>query len=326
MKRLKKIGQFVLKIGFVLCATLLLFEMMYRFNWIDFYSAELNALNSQQELESPKKKLLVFGDSFTANQQSYAAIMQDSIAEFTTINSGVVGISVKQMRLFFEDRVEEFKPDAIIIQLYVGNDFQDYHHSRNWSELSFFRNMYSLVGDKLMSLQYLNYKLGGLGASNAKAKGMAESDFNPNTYNQREVRYFRADAHALNDAILVEGNQKNTYTEMKDDLLELIKEVHVPVIVLVLPHAAQITNEYRKNMVSLGAILPFQRCVGKFGFYDHLKEDLTPLKNVKVISPLLRFRIDGHRKKLYYPNDPHLTEYGQKRVFDFVYSNLKGSF
>lgn len=323
MKRLKKIAKFIVKVGFVLFAALALFEMVYRFNWIDFYSTELKALNGSGELESKKKKILVFGDSFTANEQSYAAVMQDSIREFTTINSGVVGISVKQMRLFFADRVDEFKPDLIIIQLYVGNDFQDYHHSRNWSELSFFRNCYSLIGDKFISLQYLNYKLGGLGASNSKVKGMAESDFNPTTYNRREARYFKADAHALNDAVMIRGNQKSTYVEMKNDLQELIESAKVPVVVLVLPHAAQVTNEYRKNMVTLGAILPVQRYIGKFGFYDQLKTDLKPLKNVKVISPLTRFRLDSHRKQLYYPNDPHLTEYGQKQLYDFVRSKVR---
>lgn len=323
MKRFKKIGKWILKAGVILVITFLVFELLYRYNVIDFYKTELTSLNDLDSIEkSQKKKLLVFGDSFSADNNGYVKMMQDQ-GDWTVINSAVSGISFKQIKNFFEDRVEEFNPDAIIIQLYVGNDFEDYHHSRNWSELSFVRNCYSLIGDRLTGLQYLNYKLGGRFSNGKVIDPKINIGFNPKSYNHRERRYFKADSSSLKNAIQLVGDQLSTYEEMRDDISTSLSEVNVPVLILVLPHAAQVSNEYRKNMERIGAYLPMEITFGKFTFYDQLKSDLKSFTNVKVVSPLLRFRLNIKRKELFYPNDPHLTQFGQEELFNFVNDKLK---
>lgn len=323
MKRIKKIAKWFFKAGLILLITLLVFEVLYRYNVIDFYKTELASLNDLDSVEkSHKKKLLVFGDSFSADNNGYVKMMQDQ-GDWAVINSAVSGISFKQIKNFFEDRVEQFNPDAIVIQLYVGNDFEDYHHSRNWSELSFVRNCFSMIGDGLTGIQYLNYKLGGRFTTEKVADPKINNEFDPNTYNHRERRYFKADSSSLKNAIQLVGDQLSTYEEMRGDISSALTEINVPVLIVVLPHAAQVSNSYRKNMESIGANLPLEITFGKFTFYDQLKSDLKSFTNVKVVSPLLRFRLNIKRKELFYPNDPHLTEFGQEELFNFVNDKLK---
>lgn len=324
MNRLKKIGKFLLKAGIIGIVTFLLFELLFRWYIIDFYGSELQALNKTEHLEGTEKKtLLIFGDSFSADPRGYVGSMQDSLAGWNVINCAIPGISPKQMQLFFNDRIEEFQPDKVLIQLYVGNDFQDYHHLRNWSELSFTRNCYWGLSDRLMSLHFINYRLGGsFGKASAKKSDPKErKSFNRETYNHREQLYFRSEPVSLRDAVNGDGVWRDEYEDLVDDLTDFTTEWKGETCILIIPHGAQVTENYRKNMIQLGAKLPASISTGKFGLYDKLKKHFSGQKNIRVCTPLDVFRKTSD-VQLYYPNDPHLTWTGHKRLYAYVLQQL----
>ena len=58
---------------YLVVIVVILMEVAYRFQIIDFYRAELNALNPQRNTAKTtgKKTVLVFGDSFTVQTNSW---------------------------------------------------------------------------------------------------------------------------------------------------------------------------------------------------------------------------------------------------------------
>lgn len=324
MKHLKTITKFLGRSAVVLLLALLLFECLFRCNVIDFYESELNGLNGKEVLKPSKKKtLLVFGDSFSADLHGYVGHLRDSLKGWNVINSAVPGTSTKQMEQFFEDRLAEFTPEKVLIQLYVGNDFQDYHHTRNWSELSFSRNLYWLISDRLTCLQYFNYKMGGWFKSAPKiVDPKIEMSFNEASYNHREKIYFSADERSLDHSIKVKGEKESIFEEMMDDLSEMVEQTKVPTTVLVLPHAGQVTEQYRLNLMKIGANLSEDVVSGDFPFFDKIKKELEKYANVKVITPLFDFRSNDRSTFLYFPNDPHLNAEGQLELYQFLKKNI----
>ncbi len=322
MERLRKIGRFLFKTSIVLSIVLLLFELSYRYYLIDFYKSELKGLNRSEDLKQNKPRtMLILGDSFSADPRGYVSMLRDSLPNWNVINASVPGISSRQMRLYFGDRIDEFNPDLVVFQLYVGNDFQDYSHTRNWSKLSFSRNCFWAVSDRLMSLAYVNFRLGGSFATWKGTDGNPKLDtvFSKPKYNYREKMYANADPKSLQKAIDISDERKGTYGRMKADLKEMLELHKGHSLIVVVPHSAQ-TSEKRKNeLKKIGYNLSDDLDSGEFGFYESLRKDFAN-KHVKVCSPLSEFR--KAPDSLYYANDPHLTVYGQKKLGEFILNQL----
>lgn len=322
-KTLKKIGKFSLYTLLIGLISLLLFEVIYRYYFIDFYKTELKALNPNELTQEKSKTLLIFGDSFTADQNSYVSILRDSLSKTNVINSAVPGTSFLQHKLFFNDRVNAFKPEHIIIQIYVGNDLIDYDHPTNWSELSFIRNFYWAVSDNLISLQYLNYRMGQFFRPVPKnfSDPKLDDKFNPNTYNHREKLYYKASPLSLNNAILGKGKELMILNELYEDLHSILTENTIPTTILIIPHAAQTNNKKFNHLKEIGAQFDGNiKSFKKFAFYHFLNEKLSELKHVQVLSPVKEFQLDTN--KLYYNNDPHLNKIGQAKLAEFLLKSI----
>lgn len=321
MKLTQKIIKKIAYLLFIIVSVLLLFEVVYRYNFVDFYKTELEGLNAKNELSlNESKTLLVFGDSFSADNNSYVKILKDSLHDYNVINSAVPGTSILQTKVFFKDRIEKFKPNHIIIQLYVGNDLNDYSHPTNWSELSFMRNLYWTISDNLIGLQYLNYKFGQFKSQPIKNDPKENNTFNSSTYNHREKLYFKADSLSLYNAISLQGNQQKAFDFLISDLQNLLKDIDVKTTLLIIPHAAQVSKKYQENMSEIGASFPQDVYHGdNFNFYNELASKLLNNK-VKVITPLSIFR--ASKEDIYYLNDPHLNPYGQIKLGLFLLNEI----
>jgi hypothetical protein len=301
--------------------TLSLFEWIYRSYLIDFYRSELNALNSTEIPQVKKKTLLVFGDSFTASKHSYIDILRDSLTNTRVINSAIPGTSFLQHKLFFKDRIEEFKPNHILIQIYVGNDLIDYDHPVNWNKLSFMRNMYWWVSDSFISLQFINFRLGQFFSSSPTKDPKNDLKFNPETYNHREKIYFKANPLCLNNAVAGKENELFVINQLADDIESSLSDTETKCTILVIPHAAQVKKTYLKNMKTIGG--SFNKDITKwknFGFFHLLKKKLSHLKHVSVCTPLKKFQTTN--ENLYFLNDPHLNKKGNELLSNFLLKNL----
>lgn len=324
MKALKKIGKYALYTLIISIVSLLIFEWVYRSYLIDFYRSELTYLNPT-ELSLPKEKtVLIFGDSFSADKDSYVKHLRDSLIEYNVINCALPGTSFKQHALFFKDRVKEFNPDQIIIQLYVGNDLIDYKHPINWSKNSFIRNLYWCASDQFIGLQFINYRFGQYLKPSTKfvSDPKTENFFNPKTYNHRERVYYHANPAILEESILLSKNGTEIAKSIAIDLKEELSYLVIPCSVVVIPHAAQIKEEYANNMQSIGAsfntstLLEFK----SFIFYHFLQQYLSKLPHVTVCTPFIEFK--KHKENLYYLNDPHLNNKGQFVLANYLLNNL----
>ena len=99
-----------LKVAGVLMVTLVLAEICFRFYVIEFYSVELNALNSENELDdSARTDVLFLGDSFTANANSYVAKLRERLP-FKMVNSAVSGTGILETSFMAPSRLKKFRP------------------------------------------------------------------------------------------------------------------------------------------------------------------------------------------------------------------------
>ena len=304
-------------IGFI---TLLIFETIYRLYWVDFYRYELEALNPEEDLNLEKEEtILIFGDSFTADPNSWVSVLRDSLDNHNIINSALPGTSVFHQQLFFEDRIEEFNPDQILIQLYVGNDLIDYNRPQDFSAISWARNLYWWFSDQFISLQFINYKMGQFKAAGNQNSSYANESFDPEKYNSRTLNYLAAYPDIVAESI----NPNNDFADEMEDLVEdlqwMVEQTSIPVTIIVIPHCVQTDEAYRENYINMGATID-QEKLSEFIFFDKIQELGDAHDNVKVTSPIKVFQ---NTKAPYYNNDPHLTPSGQYVLGKFILTQVE---
>ena len=325
-KRLFKIARVSL-VSITLCfITLNVFEVVYRYNWIDFYKSELNALNPEKDLNLEKEKtILIFGDSFTANSNSWVNVLRDSLQNFNIINSAIPGTSVFQQNIFFESRIDQYNPDQIIIQLYVGNDLIDYDRPTNWAQQSILKNAFWSVSDIWISIQYLNYKLGYFKSGKDNGKPKEEGKFNPESYNHRTVNYINSDPNIIQHSINASGNMKKEMDELMIDLNQMIFNIDIPISIILIPHCSQVNEYYSFNMKELGAILDPDQSLN-YGFMNQMEKELISDEKIRIYNCLpTLINNDSESSRMYYFNDPHLNKAGQLIIGGFILRNLKSN-
>lgn len=305
-------------IGFL---TLLMFEGVYRWYWFDFYRTELTGINPEEDLDmTHDKTILIFGDSFTADPNGWVHHLRDSLTDYNIINSAIPGTSVFHQRIIFEDRLDEFQPDQIIIQLYVGNDLIDYNRPQNFSTIGWFRNIYWWFSDQFISLQFFNYKIGQFKASENKNSNLRNDEFNPAHYNSRTLNYLAANPKILVESINPDSDLKDELDQLKTDLFEMLETTTVPVLIVVVPHCAQVHESYLNNYKALGATIDATD-LKTFTFFDEVKSLEKEFSHLDVVSalPLLK----ANTGEIYYNNDPHLTQLGQDLLGEYVLTHLE---
>lgn len=314
---LKKYAKHFLYLLFFSFACLLIIELSFRYQVIDFYKSELKGLNTPEQLNNKKNNILIFGDSFSAHPFSYVQFLDSS---YNYVNCAIPGTGIKQHSLIIPKRIKQYQPKAIIYQFYVGNDLLDIKHPINYSELSFLRNVYWWLSEHFLFLQYINYKLAYLNPKNQSFIELKENVFSKKSYNQRVKTYFKASPFYLNHTILLNDEATRLiYAEWKDHFRELFNN-NIPIYLLVIPHNAQINKTYYERNVSIGAILSDSIQKENYPLIEKMKKDLP---YIKIINPLPYFQHLENNDSLYYENDPHLTLWGQKKLALFVNKELK---
>ena len=305
---------------FLLAAVCLLLELAYRSQIIDFYSRELNALNPN--LNSKKENVLIFGDSFSADPNSYVHQLRKNFPSYNFINCALPGSGIKQHRLFFTARVERFQPKIILYQFYVGNDFLDIRHAINWNSLPFWRNAYWWISERLQIIQYFNFKMAFLNVPNNNSRNLKEKRFSPSLYNKRTAIYLKGNPAYLENTIGLREEQGNNYAFWKNEMSSLLADLNedVSVFFIPIPHHAQLSrkNEQKMRIMNAELNLPVQEV--NYKLLKQIKQDLPSLK---VINPLENFQLAEKRGlQLYFENDPHLTIKGQRLLAELIAERL----
>lgn len=314
-KRILRVTTKVILFGFI---TLLLLEICFRYQVIDFYSSELKAINSEKELHS-EGGILVIGDSFSAHPTGYVAVLRKNHPEHSIVNTSIPGTGIRQHMLLASSRISQFKPEKIIYQMYVGNDFMDINHPTNYSETSFIRNLYWSTADNFLFLRYLNRKTAGLRSEVGLEKKLHRSNFSVDQYNKREKILFKVAPSHINDVIHLYDNQADNYLEWKNNFEDLI-ELCPNVTLLIIPHCAQVNMKYKSQMDSLGAEFSNDINIINYQLINRIKKDYP---EVTLINPLKDFQeAEKNGNQLFYDNDPHLNAEGQKILGNVVDKQL----
>ncbi len=335
----RKILRKFLYVVYVGIAVLLLFEIAYRYQWIDFYSSEFEALNPK---ENPKKEnsktVLICGDSFTASPIGWVSELRTFYPDHRFVNCAIPGTGIRETRILAPDRVEEFQPDIFIYQIYVGNDLFDIKRPTNWSELSFMRNVFWSTSDWFLSLRLLNYKIGQVShiATNDSIHDEAKSTqvFDPALYNPREKTYWKAKPGYFEEAIFLHKNALDAFEELKEGINEMKENLpsECKMYVMIIPHASQVNSSYFNQTKQIFDGFPILQNTeaewtskDDFPFQKKLRDDLDNVQFIDALSFLRKSSAESN-EMIYFPNDPHLTSAGQHQISTLVAKEIVNDF
>jgi len=305
---------------------LFILEIIYRNQYFDFFRVELSALNTSKELQSSKKKILVFGDSFGAQQNSYVQLLKDSLYNYAVINSSVPGTSMREMSYLAKRRIDQFNPEKIILQYYVGNDLIDILHPYNRESISCLRNIYWFLADRFSFLAWINYKLGAWRTQfDKEQKFVAPSNteaFSFTNYNGRVKLLIRADKYFISRSILLNDEQYKKAFEQLTGYSIAIEDYfkhrnpNGEIILLVIPHCTETNKRYQFNYESMGATFENKTATGGYNFYSGIS---SKFRASKFVNPTDSFQLSEKMgKQVYFQNDEHLNNSGQKIVGQIV--------
>jgi hypothetical protein len=319
--KIKKLLKGFISLLIIASLSLLLFEVCYRFQLIDFYQTEFEYLN-KSEKRSTDKTVFILGDSFTASKASYVDQLRNVFPYCDFINTAIPGTGIRQHQLLLEKHHGE-KADVLIYQFYIGNDFLDLNYPINFKTTSTAKIIYKKLSEHLLSLHYLNYQLAYFRNNDQKIEQIRKSEFSPQLYNSRQKKLFKAAPDYLQNSIQLKGKQKETYRLWKEKFQIIIDEFgsDKPIYLLVIPHVAQLNQEWLDRMKTVGADLDSTALKLNYPLIKQLKKVFP---QVKVINPLPEFQKQakaGH--ELYFQNDPHLNANGQKALGEFIVKQLE---
>lgn len=323
MSYIKKFARGCIQLVIISCITLLLFEVVYRYGVIDFYRGEIEALNSETTIESDAVDYLVFGDSFSTPRNNYIDLLQKKHPKLSFLNLGISGTGIKQVNTFARKKIKKYSPKHIIYQVYVGNDLLDVKHLSNWKDLSVTRNVYWKVTDYISSGIYINQRLKGFSSQKTDTRALKKEAFSVPLYTKRQRMLFKADTDYLYNTITLQDDFMSRYDSWKKGMTSFLEEIpsDVKVSVVFIPHCAQIHNEYYTNMVELGAQFKSKEQAQKnnYPFYAKAVDDFSKYGNVSFYNPIQYLKQENTSlNKLYYTNDPHFSDRGQKALYEFL--------
>jgi hypothetical protein len=311
----------------ILVITILLFfaslELVYRNQWFDFYKNELTSLNSTEDLQSGEKKMLVCGDSFSADPESYVKLLRDTLNDYAVINCAVSGTGIRQHELYLNNRISTYNPDIFIYQFYVGNDLFDITHPHQSKDISLLRRFYWWLSDRMLSLGFLNFKLAVLrynffDDSGGSYKPRVHEEFSVEKYSKREKLNYVADPYLLENTLFLKEQRKTDYETFEYKFDEIIKSLKDSTrkYLIIIPHQSQLSELYynRHNKMGVHSSLPYyQYDSDKIPLYQKL-ETYCKQNHITIIDPLKEFRHAESLEQIYFSNDPHLKENGHNVI------------
>lgn len=305
--------------------TVLLLEFCFRLYIVDFYAAELKALNNSFLPKSDKQKtVLVFGDSFSANSASYVSKLQARLP-YHFVNSAVSGTGIMEASFMASSRLKRFNPDLVVYQIYLGNDLLDIRH-RPSGKTSLIRRIYHSISDRIRVFKFLNYRLGQIRASVYQDLQTVSVDtgtkFSADYYSPRQKMIFSEEPLYLENTLQLKNGRIQEFEVIINRLHEIENQLKpkTEFIVVVVPHCSQVNQTYNERMRVVGSK---SKNLSSNLFVHKLREEFS---NLTVVDVLPSFQsIDSTNYRLYLENDPHLSEIGQTALANVLEPYLQKS-
>lgn len=317
----------ILAVFLSLTATITVAELSYRSYVFDFYAPELRAYNPAETRTKPgSADILVMGDSFSAGQQSYVAELRALVSECTIVNGAIPGSGIHEANVLAPSLFDRYDPAVLVYQIYVGSDLINIRYPKNWSELSWFRNVFWLLADHFKLLLYLNYRLGQVRRSWRDAEGNRSEEtqadsFSPEDYPPYMKNYLKADSRIIERQIALDAERSADFEVLIGGLRELLANCGdgrcIPFL-LVIPHSVEVGEIYFEDMTQLGPSLSRRSrpCMRRaIRLSPSSRMSLTRIHRSKVVNVLKPLQ-EAHRAgaRMYFRNGPHLAPAGQQVV------------
>ncbi|MFN8394963.1 MAG: SGNH/GDSL hydrolase family protein [Bacteroidia bacterium] len=310
----------------------MILEVFYRNQWVDTYSGELKALNPDPAPSHPRKKVLALGDSFTAATNNWVDLLRKRHPDWHFLNSALPGTTVYHANLVLGRRLADFKPDWVVYQVYVGNDLFDLRYPGAWGRVGIFRSLYWSVANRFRSLAWLNYALGKFKRSAALPDMVPEKSnegaFDPKKYSPRDKLYLEAEPRLIVGQVRPEDGRwhdMHDYMEILDELVLRSQAAGAKVMIVVVPHCAQVSEVYADRMADIGAEGMENPVIQEldYPFFSWVKEmEVKGAKVVNLLPALRELELRGH--PAYYLHDTHLSDSGQAVLARVVEEVLVG--
>jgi len=319
-------------------------EAAYWGQWIDFHRADLAASNPPGILvPDSRPTILVLGDSFSVGRDNWPTHLQELLGPDThVVNSGVGGTTIRQMRIIADGRIQRFNPSLVICQIYTGNDLVDLRHPVASGQIGRFRKLYWSVTDHGWLLPwYLNTRLrqtidrwsrNRMSDPTEMERIIAEMEagpFSPADYSPRSAALLAASPTLIADQIAVADEMAGAWSiyEGELDRLAALCNAHgVPLLLVVVPHCAQVHPRYADRFRALGAMFPDPAALtmDESIFVTRLKAVAARSPGVEVFDALPSLRKqEGEGVELYFANDPHLNQTGRRVLADAIATTLE---
>lgn len=325
----------------VLLGSAILVEVAFRFQVVDFWQAELRRYNTTIATGSGATVLLL-GDSFSAGQGALADQLRLQLGpRVAVINSAVSGTTARDALLVAPRRLERFRPQVVIYQVYIGNDLFETRHA-GASKAALGRRLYWTLLDRgWWSLGWGNYKLGQLRDQLLRAqlddlegdRGAAElreaaRPFDPRAYRSRDRQLAAAAPRSIADQVLVSGSMVavwGQYAAHVRRLADLIAASGSTLVVVAVPHCVQVSARYQGFYRDLGAELPTGDSLARHPS-EFARRLAVTLPEVAIVDPLAAMQsAEARGQHLYRTNDPHLNAEGQLLLAQVLASHLLAS-
>lgn len=327
----KRVAQFIV----VALVTLLLFEGVFRVYLLDFYKSSFEYLNSDFVDKKAEKTLMIVGDSFSSFKEGYPKVLHDSLSGFRVRNISVPGTSVREQYLFGKYHLKKEKPEVLIFQFYVGNDFLGWDHQWNMEEVSLSRNVYWRLSESLLSLTYLNYSFVGLKASVPKIDTAAKADwlkrpFSPNLYSERDKLYFKSEPELVENSAYLKGGRQddfNQYMKRVFDLFDYAPD-DCKIYFLIIPHKAQVSDVYKKESEQIGSVFTkeFRVASSSYPLDIEINNFFASDSRVRVLNAVNLLSLsEVAGNSVFFNNDSHLNEIGQRTLGEFLLKHIKSN-
>ncbi|MBX7243062.1 MAG: hypothetical protein K1X92_15065 [Bacteroidia bacterium] len=325
---LKKTRKGILYFLYLLVICIGVPEILYRSGAIDFYAKELKNYNPDAVFTASGPFLSVFGDSFTAYEQSYVNLLRDSIQDYTVVNHSVSGSGIFETLTLAPGRLKRFPSPVVVYQVYVGNDLANIHKKVNWQKHVVLKNIYYSLSNYLRILELMNYKAGQWKAfKNLKAKTgvqlMGDKDvfkepFSPLKYSPYEKQSLIADSLLVIESVKGEGERAKDLEKLIREigtLSEITRKNNATLYILVFPHCTQINRYYREKYKAMNLAVSEDSVFlsENYPFIQKLSAAFEPQSNIKIVNPLSALRSqDTDSLRTYGENDFHASPFGQK--------------
>jgi hypothetical protein len=269
---------------------------------------------------------MVFGDSFTANSESYVAELRKNFPQYTFLNHAVPGTGVYEAGLMAKRRLKERPFQVVVYQIFVGNDLINVRKTINWQQNSIPRNLYYLLSKEIKSVEYLNFQLRKWRFADktpslftsASFDSLQENPvFSPEEYSPFERRMLGADSSMLEDCVLLKNGREEDFAifmRQIDAFLEEIPHPEAEIFFLVIPHSTQVSEKYRNNFREMGISFPPDSLYAtiNYPFIRALQSHDVGNKKVHILNVLPDLREkEAQGYPTYYANDFHINATGQ---------------